>query len=143
MPGMHTQRGRAIRHGESRVGLGPGERVAALLVTPAARARLCDALGESDPLLTQGAVSEHLECVEAGSVVMSVIEITLSTAGSHISALRRLRDGFPSIPVLAYCDPTGGASRLVVDAVRAGATGLVLRGIDDSPIVFREAIRNA
>jgi AraC-like DNA-binding protein len=139
--GMHTQRGTAIHGGESSVGLAPGERVAALLATAAARAHLCDALGGSDALLTQCDVREHLDCVESGVVALSVVEITHASAGAHVSLVRRLREGFPSIPVLAYCDPSGGTSGLIVDVVRAGATGLVLRGIDDSRVMLREAIR--
>lgn len=140
--GMHTRRGSAIHRDESSAGLAPGDRVAALLLTSGARARLCDALGGSDALLSHCNVREHLACIEGESITLSVVEITAATACEHVPAIRRLHSGFPSIPVVAYCDPRG-ASGLLVDVVRAGATAIVLQGIDDSRVAFREAIRGA
>jgi AraC-like DNA-binding protein len=140
---MHTQRGSAIHDRELVSGLASDDRVAALVVTPAVHAHLRDALGAAAELRAQHCVREHLACVESDRVVLSVIEITEATASAHIECVRLLRSGFPSVPVLAYCDPAGGTSGLIVDVVRAGATGLVLRGIDDSRVVLRTAIQRA
>jgi AraC-like DNA-binding protein len=82
-------------------------------------------------------------CIESGQIALSVVEVTAATASAHVSAVRQLREGFPSIPVLAYCDPVNSSSAVIVDVVRAGATGLVLRGIDDSKALFRETIIRA
>ena len=138
---MHTPRGSAIQREPSN-GMAGGDQVAALLVTPSAHARLCDALAGSLALSVDRCARDHLARAEAESLVLSVVEITESTASAHVSAVRLLREGFPSIPVLAYCDPCSGSSA-IVDVVRAGAAGLVLRGIDDSPVMLRDAIGRA
>jgi hypothetical protein len=104
---------------------------------------LCDALGDTAALHVQCCPDEHLACVESGQIALCVVEVTVATASAHVSAVRQLREGFPSIPVLAYCDPVNGSSATIVDVVRAGATGLVLRGIDDSRALFRETIIRA
>jgi AraC-like DNA-binding protein len=107
-----------------------------------AQARLCDALGGSAALLVDRCAHDHLIRAEVEPVVLSIVEITESTASAHVSAVRQLRAGFPSLPVLAYCDPSGGTSS-IVDVVRAGAASLLLRGVDDTPARCRDAIMRA
>ena len=137
---MHTRRGNPIHGGPTGHGLTSGERIAALVVTPAAQARLRDALCGSSVLLIERCPRDHLARVEVESVALSIVEISGSTASAHVAAVRQLRSAFPSVPVLAYCDPCGSA---IVDVVRAGAGGLVLRGTDDTPLLFRDAIARA
>jgi AraC-like DNA-binding protein len=117
--------------------------VAALLVTAAAQAHLREVFGGQPALCVQQCTRDHLAFLASDAVVLSVVEITEPTASAHVSAIRALRAGFPSTPVLAYCEPAGGTSSAIVDAIRAGATGLVLRGIDNSRSSFRDAIVRA
>jgi AraC-like DNA-binding protein len=56
-------------------------------------------------------------------------------------AIAAIRQRFPTVSVLAYCALPAGPS--MVDVVRAGATGLVLRGIDDAPRTIRVALESA
>jgi methylphosphotriester-DNA--protein-cysteine methyltransferase len=79
------------------------------------------------------------------SLVVALVVIDAADARCHsmASAIAALRRGFPSVPVLAYCSVTPGCSPSIVDVVRAGASGLILRGIDDARFAIRAAMRTA
>ncbi|MGH7618804.1 MAG: helix-turn-helix domain-containing protein [Gemmatimonadaceae bacterium] len=76
-------------------------------------------------------------------VALVIIDAADAQCRSLAPAIATIRQGFPTVPVLAYCAIPAGRSSVVVDAVRAGATGLVLRGIDDVPTAMRAAIQAA
>ena len=118
------------------------DRVAALLASPLAEARLSAAVGSKTELLVQHTVDDHVAVVRHGGVTLSVVEVSSATGAAHVSAIRTLRSRFPSVPVLAYCAALAGSSRLILEAARAGATALLLRDFDDSPHSLREALRH-
>lgn len=74
--------------------------------------------------------------------MLSVVEICEEAGAEHVSAVRTLRSQFPSVPVLAYCDALPPSSRLL-EVARAGVTGLLIRDLDDSPHLLREALKQA
>jgi methylphosphotriester-DNA--protein-cysteine methyltransferase len=73
-------------------------------------------------------------------VAIVVIDVTDARGRSMAPAIAAVRQRFPAVPVLGYCSATGGGSSGLVDAVRAGATALVIRGIDDERYAIRAAI---
>jgi AraC-like DNA-binding protein len=121
----------------------PRERVAGLLTSAIAEARRQASIGSSVELLVHRTVDEHVANVRSGAVAFSVVEICAGTGPAHVSAVRMLRAQFPSVPVLAYCDSLPGLSRLILDVARAGVTGLLIRDLDDSPHLLRDALRQA
>ena len=87
------------------------DRVAGLLTSAIAEARLRASIGSSVELLVHRTVDEHVANVRRGPVAVSVVEICADTGPAHVSAVRMLRSQFPSVPVLAYCDSLPGLSR--------------------------------
>jgi AraC-like DNA-binding protein len=118
-------------------------RVAGLLTSAIAEARLLAAIDSSVELLIHRTVDEHVADVRSRAVVLSVVEIGEDTRAAHVSAVRMLRSQFPSVPVLAYCDSLPGLSRLILDVARAGVAGLLIRDLDDTPHLLRDALRQA
>lgn len=88
-------------------------------------------------------VDQLLETLRTLAVALVIVDAADSQGRSMASAIATIRHGFPSVPVLAYCTMPTGRSDVVVDVVRAGATGLIFRGIDDSRPAMRAAIISA
>jgi AraC-like DNA-binding protein len=88
-------------------------------------------------------VDQLFDTLRTVDVALVVIDAADAQCRSMASVIATIRQSFPTIPVLAYCAMTGGRSSTVVDAVRAGATGLLLRGIDDARHAMRAAITSA
>lgn len=121
----------------------PRDRVAGLLTSSIAEARLVAAIGSSAELEIYRTADELVAAVRRAIVALCVIEICEETGAAHVAAVRVLRNQFPSVPVLAYCDAPSRSSRLILEVVRAGATGLLIRDLDDSPHMLRDALRQA
>lgn len=115
------------------------EHIAALVASSVAEARLRAAV-RGLALVIHRAAGEHIEDVRTGRVVLSVVEICDQKAASHIATVRWLRSNLPSVPVLAYCAASPGSSEAILEVVRAGATGLLLRDVDDATHRLREVI---
>ena len=118
----------------------PNETVATLL--HAADARACVAAGArpSFTVRDHDSVDELLETLRTLDVALVVIDATDRQLRSMASPIAAIRHNFPTVPVLVYCSVPAGHSSVVVDVVRAGATGLVFRGIDDARYAMRAAI---
>jgi AraC-like DNA-binding protein len=121
----------------------PNETVATLL--HAADARACVAAGARPPFKVR-----HHDCVEAlvgtlqtTEVAVAVIDASDAACRSMASPIAAIRYRFPTVPILAYCSVLTAGASSVVDVVRAGATGLILRGIDDERHAMRAAIDSA
>lgn len=114
------------------------------LLLHAADARACVVAGACPfSVRHHSSVVELLESLRTLDVVLIVIDDADAHGRSMASAIETLRHEFPSVPLLAYCSVAAGRSSFVVDVVRAGATGLVFRGIDDSRFAMRAAIMSA
>jgi len=88
-------------------------------------------------------VDELLVTLDEGRVDLVVVDAIDAAGRSMAPGIRAIRSGFPTIPILAYCSLSSGASATVLDAAQAGATGLVFRGVDDAGYAMRAAIRSA
>lgn len=65
--------------------------------------------------------------------------VTSSAAGF----VADVRNAFPEVHVLGYCRAGAEHSSAICALVRAGADDLIFRGIDDSPVLLRSAMRSA
>jgi AraC-like DNA-binding protein len=114
--------------------------VALLIHAADARARFAATLAEAFVVCAHVGVTElfgTLAREEASLVVIDAVDANGNPLAGTIAALRR---EFATLPVLVYCTLQRQTSSSVLEAVRAGATGLVFRGIDDHGYSLRAAV---
>lgn len=117
--------------------------VGALVRDQVARARLTEALRGEARVRFCERLSELVTMVEEGLAAGVVLDRRDVDGGSTLSAVRRIRDEFPSIPVVLYCALSPDASRDVLDFARAGVDQLVFQGVDDLRTPLRSAVQAA
>lgn len=86
---------------------------------------------------------ELLATLDDPNVVLVVMDAADASGRSMAGTVEFIRKNFPTLPLLAYCALASSGSGAVVDVVRAGASGLVIRGVDDSRHAMRSAIQSA
>lgn len=72
--------------------------------------------------------------------------ITEPWDSNHVPAaatVRWLTAAYPSVAVIAYCEPTAAAHRETVPLTRAGIDGIIVRGVDDGISALRDAVHRA
>jgi hypothetical protein len=77
--------------------------VAVLVREMAARARIQDALRGYAAVRTCDQQDELIALVTEGLVGVVVVDVRDRTGAPTIGMDRTIRDGFPSVPVVAYC----------------------------------------
>lgn len=117
--------------------------VAVLVRELAARARINEALRGYAAVRTCDQQDELLALVTAGLVGVVVVDVRDRTGAPTIGMVRTIREGFPSIPVVAYCTLNNESSREILALARAGVNDLILRGVDDVGIALRSVIATA
>src|SRR5205814_1144911 len=76
-----------------------------------------------------------------GEASLVVVEPRDRTGQSMIRFVRGIRDQFPNVPVVAYCNLSPPfASNDILALARAGVNDLIIRDIDDERIALREAV---
>ena len=113
--------------------------VAALVKDPVSRARLTDALRNDATVRNCERLVEVLALVEQGLATMVVLEHRDYDGNPALPAVRRLRDEYPSVPVVMYLPMAAVASGALMEYARAGVNQLVFQGMDD----FRTSLRSA
>jgi AraC-like DNA-binding protein len=117
--------------------------VAVLVREMAARARIQDALRGYAAVRTCDQQDELIALVTEGLVGVVVVDVRDRTGAPTIAMVRTIRDGFPSVPVVAYCALTPDSSRDILALARAGVNDLILRGVDDVGVALRSVIATA
>jgi AraC-like DNA-binding protein len=117
--------------------------VAALVKDPVSRARLTDALRNEASVRHCQRLVEVLALVEQGLATIVVLEHRDYDGNPALPAVRRLRDEYPSVPVVMYLPMTAVASGAVMEYARAGVSQLVFQGMDDFKASLRSAINSA
>ncbi len=117
--------------------------VAALVWEQTARARLLDALRNQASVRFCERQEELLALVEHGLASVVVLDMRDLAGASTLPAVRRVKDEYPSIPVVLYCALAPTTSRDVLEFARAGVNDLVLRGVDDLRTTLRSAVQSA
>jgi AraC-like DNA-binding protein len=77
------------------------------------------------------------------SAVLVVVDAVDGAGRSTSALIERVRAQRSALPILAICSPSASGSSAVLEAARAGVSGLIFRGVDDSRFVIRQAIRSA
>ena len=114
--------------------------VAALVKDPVSRARLTDALRGEATVRNCEHLSEILALVEQGLATIVVLDHRDYDGNAALPAVRRLRDEFPSVPVVMYLPMAAVAAGAVMDYARAGVSQLVFQGMDDFKTSLRSAV---
>jgi DNA-binding NarL/FixJ family response regulator len=81
-----------------------------------------------------------LETLATRSVVLVVVDAVDGAGRSASPLIERVRAQRSALPILAICSPSASGSSAVLEAARAGVSGLIFRGVDDSGFVIRQAI---
>jgi AraC-like DNA-binding protein len=117
--------------------------VAALVKDPVSRARLTDALRHDATVRNCERLTEVLALVEEGLATIVVLDHRDRDGNAALPVVRRLRDEFPSVPVVMYLSMTAVASGALMEYARAGVNQLVFQGMDDFKTSLRSAINAA
>lgn len=117
--------------------------VCAIVWDPASRARLQDAMRGQGSVRFCERQGELLALVEHDLARVIVVDLRDREGRSTLDAVRRIREDFPSVPVVLYCAISPDTSRDVLAFARAGVNDLVLRGVDDLRHTLRAALTTA
>jgi AraC-like DNA-binding protein len=117
--------------------------VAALVWESAARARLQEALRNQAAVRFCDRQEEVVALVDNDLVSVLVLDVRDRDGATTLPTVRRVRSGYPSVPIVLYCGLGPDTSREVLEFARAGVNDLVIRGVDDLRIPLRAAITAA
>jgi len=117
--------------------------VAALVRDPVSRARLTDALRNEGSLRYCERLSEVVTLVEAGLANLIVVDHRDYDGSPTLPSVRRLRDEYPSVPIVMYLPISAVVSGAVMEYAKAGVNQLVVQGVDDLHTSLRSAVDSA
>lgn len=84
-----------------------------------------------------------LMAVSSGRVALTVVEAAGGSNAAALLALRRLREGFPKHPVIAWCDVRAIESHDLLEIARAGVQDLIRHDLDELRHVFARIVASA
>ena len=114
--------------------------VAALVRDPVSRARLIDALRTEASVRYCERFSEVFALVESGLANLVVLDHRDFDGSPTLPTVRRLRDEYPSVPIVMYLPMSAVISGAVMDYAKAGVSQLVFQGVDDLKSSLRSAV---
>ena len=114
--------------------------VAALVRDPVSRARLIDALRTEASVRYCERFSEVFALVESGLANLVVLDHRDFDGSPTLPTVRRLRDEYPSVPIVMYLPMSAVISGAVMDYAKAGVSQLVFQGVDDLKASLRSAV---
>lgn len=114
--------------------------VAALVRDPVSRARLIDALRTEASVRYCERLSEVFALVESGLAGLVVLDHRDFDGSPTLPTVRRLRDEYPSVPIVMYLPMSAVISGAVMDYAKAGVSQLVFQGVDDLKASLRSAV---
>jgi AraC-like DNA-binding protein len=117
--------------------------VGVLVRDPVGRARIQDALRGFAQVRLCDREDELLSIVADGSAAVVVIDPRDRSGNPTIPFIRKIREEYPNVPMVAYCALTPYTSSDVLALARAGVNDLILRGIDDERVTLRSALASA
>jgi AraC-like DNA-binding protein len=117
--------------------------VAALVWDHVARARLTEALRQEATVRFCERASEVVTLVETGLAGVVVLDRRDRDGSPTLSTVKRVREEFPSIPIVLYCALSPDTSRDVLHFAKAGVDQLVFQGVDDLRTPLRGAVQAA
>jgi AraC-like DNA-binding protein len=114
--------------------------VASLVRDPVSRARLIDALRTEASVRYCERLSEVFALVESGLASLVVLDHRDFDGSPTLPTVRRLRDEYPSVPIVMYLPMSAVISGAVMDYAKAGVSQLVFQGVDDLKASLRSAV---
>ena len=114
--------------------------VAALVRDPISKARLTDALRNEATVRYSQRLSEVLAIVEAGLATLVVLDHRDFDGSPTLPTVRRLRDEYPSVPIVMYLPMSAVISGAVMEYAKAGVSQLVFQGVDDLKASLRSTV---
>ncbi len=105
--------------------------VVAWVTDRTARERLRAAMRDESQLHFVEVPSDVLPRLLDGWARLVVIQPSAREARAALALVEALRVGFPSVAIVAYCQPRPEMPPVMLDLARAGVSDLVLAGIDD------------
>jgi AraC-like DNA-binding protein len=122
---------------ETTTGARSGETITALVEHPLARERLASGFGTRCKVAFVRTPAEVFGAFEQGRVRFVVLETSRGRLPSTLALLAAVRERFVGLPVVCYwTEPLASGADLCALA-HAGATTMVLLGVDDTPPVLR------
>ena len=85
---------------------------------------------------------EAVEAIRAKPVQMAVVDPLLGSGAPRPHGIERLRQFFPSLPLLVYTDLTPANAGVLLQLGRAGIRKVVVHRFEDAPGPLRSAILN-
>lgn len=104
------------------------------------RVRDANSTGEVLPCVS---ADDAIPAIARGDVHCTVVAVDASSFDRDIGNIRRLREAFPSHPVVAWCQMQQLSSRQLLDIAEFSVTELVFRGLTDSKSAFAQVLRQA
>jgi AraC-like DNA-binding protein len=95
------------------------------------------------PVKSVRSVADLLDVVVRSNIGLVITEAGDDQGRSNAAAVAAIRARNERLPILVVCSLAVGQTHLVPEVVRAGATGLLFRGIDDSRHIIRTALQQA
>lgn len=85
--------------------------------------------------------AEAVEAIRGKPVEMAVVDPLLGANEPRAHGIERLRQFFPSLPLLVYTDLSPGAAGVLLELGRAGIRRVVVHRFEDAPSALRTAIQ--
>jgi AraC-like DNA-binding protein len=117
--------------------------IALYLRSSHAYAYVAGGLSDRRAARSHSSAADLLTTLAAESVTLVVLEAADERGRSNASVVAAVRSRHERVPILVVCSLEGGQSELVLQVVRAGATGLLFRGVDESRHAISAAIQHA
>ena len=90
--------------------------------------------------LAVGAWAEAVEVIRAKPVDIAVVDPLLGTEAPRSHGIERLRQFFPSLPLLVYTELTPATAGVLLELGRAGIRRVVVHRFEDSPGTLKSAL---
>lgn len=110
---------------------------------PVDQHRLSAALGHHAPLVSFDSIASANTALAAVSTTVVVVCVHTERAAEAVGAIREIHSAFPRLAIVAYLDIHELERQLLVQAIHAGATDLIFRGIDDGSAVAQHVLAHA
>jgi AraC-like DNA-binding protein len=107
------------------------------------RARLTASLAGTASVVTVDQLADARRALRAPGTIAALVCVHVAESASALAAVRDLRGRFPALALIVYCDLHGLARRTLVALIRAGASDVIFRGVDDGRAVVLDAVAGA
>src|SRR5687767_2105654 len=117
--------------------------VAGLVLGREAQARLRHGLRGRADFVAVSTCRELRALVRERPVAAAIVEPRDAAGVLTAPTVRRLREGFPHVPIVAYCTAAQRDSGDLLAIAQAGVSALIVRGIDDAGAALAAALEDA